>query len=301
MTISWLPFVCEDPPGDAYYACFQALAGGDGGVPEGGPTLGGSDGGAAGISLQPGTDLTPLLPSGPSFTFQMPADAVSAHAPVPGTTPYGIAILFNVACAGHLELVPLDPNDINPQQVPVGCFDASGNQLGPDDWVLGYTRVYAYEADAGEGGGPVTNGNPTVTSVDVNGQTLPVIQEPSTPQVYSSLGFTSSRCDKSSPDPCQQIPLGPIVPSSAWELTQQTDVDGNPLHEELWADFYSSIGTFADDARLVYDATTGLVGDASTTDDKWTPPTDAGDGFVWIVVHDDRGGASWVTIPVHVQ
>ena len=37
------------------------------------------------------------------------------------------------------------------------------------------------------------------------------------------------------------------------------------------------------------------------TDNQFTPPNTAGNGFIWIVVHDSRGGASWVTIPVTVQ
>jgi hypothetical protein len=299
MTLTWLPFVCEDPANDAYYACFQGLYGGDGGAPAAGDA--GARGSAGGL-LQPGVDLTPLLPSGASYGFQMPADVVSAHAPVAGTSPYGIAILFNVACAGHLELLPFDPTNDNPQQVPLGCFDSSHNQLGPDDWVLGFTRVYSYAADGGPEGGPMTNANPIVSSVDVNGQTLAVAADPSSPQLYTTLGFTSARCTADTRDNCAHVPVGPVVPADSWELNpQQTDVNGNPSHEEIWAELYTTLGSFTDDARLLYDATSGSIGDASATDDKWLPPNDAGDGFIWIVVHDNRGGASWVTIPVHVQ
>jgi hypothetical protein len=66
MTLYWLPFVCENPEGDAYFACFEKLAagGGDAGAPDGG-----SGGSGAGAILKPGVDLTPLLPTGPSFSF----------------------------------------------------------------------------------------------------------------------------------------------------------------------------------------------------------------------------------------
>ena len=57
-----------------------------------------------------------------------------------------------------IEIVPLDPNNPNPQQVPIGCFDANHNALGPDDWVFGFTRVYAYN--------DVANANPTISSID---------------------------------------------------------------------------------------------------------------------------------------
>ena len=66
MTIYWLPFVCEDPEDDAYYACFQQIgAGEDGGAPDGGDAGVSASGGIG--ALRPGIDLTPFLPSGPSY------------------------------------------------------------------------------------------------------------------------------------------------------------------------------------------------------------------------------------------
>src|SRR5579884_998305 len=56
MTVYWLPFVCENPANDAYYACFQQLAqrgGGDAGATAGRPP--------ALAGLRPGVDLTPFL------------------------------------------------------------------------------------------------------------------------------------------------------------------------------------------------------------------------------------------------
>jgi hypothetical protein len=299
MEIYWLPFVCEDPTDDAYYACFQQLTSSDGGAPEAG------DGGAgsAGIgALKPGVDLTPFLPTGPSYQFQMPSDVVTKHTTVPGeAAPYGLGILFNVACAGHLELVPLDPHSDNPQQVPVGCFDKSENQLGADDWVLGFTRVYAFAPDAGSDGGPITNANPVVSSIDVAGSPLAVTLAPNTTQVYTTQAFTTSRCTADRRSNCPHVAIGPVVPDSSWEPTLQTDVNGNPEHEQIWADFYATFGQFTGSASLLYDATKGSIGDPSVTDNQFLPPNDPGNGFIWIIVHDDRGGASWVTIPVEVQ
>ena len=301
MSIFWLPFVCEDPPDDAYYACFQQLGKGDAGASEAG------DGGAgsAGIgALRPGVDLTPFLPSGPSYPFQMPADVVTRHPTVPGApAPYGLGILFNVACAGHLELVPPDPTSDNPQQVPLGCFDKSGTQLGPDDWVLGFTRVYAFPPDAGDEGGAITNANPVISSVDIPGGPLSVTLAPNATQIYTTQPFTTSRCTADRRSSCPHIPIGPVVPPSSWEKINPSlpDVNGNDQHEEIWADFYSTFGQFSGDASLLYDATKGSLGDTTVTDNQFLPPNDPGDGFIWIVVHDNRGGASWVTIPVQVQ
>lgn len=291
MTISWLKLPCVDPQDDAYYACFQQFAAEakDAGVS--GATL--DAGGGGGI---PASAFT----TGPSATFPIAPDAVTAHPPQAGAkVPYGLVFLFNVACAGHIGPVPIDPSNQNPQAVPVGCFDAQGNPLGPDDWVLGYTRVYAYDS--------LTNENPVISYVDVNGQKLALTQGDG-PQIYeapacdSGAGCLSmSPCTSSDQSQCQ-VKIGPVVPSTSWEVNpEQTDVKGNPLHEEIWADFYSSIGQVQYSARLLYDPSTGSIGGPDKTDDNFQPPGSPSEGYIWIVVHDNRSGAAWVTIPVSIR
>ncbi len=236
--------------------------------------------------MKPGVDLSPLLPTGPAFTFQMPADAITSHPLVPGaSTPYGLAILFNIACAGHIELVPIDPNNISPQQVPIGCFDSSHNQLGPDDWVFGFTRVYAYS--------DITNANPVISGVDIDGKTFD-------PDSQAPKAMNGTLVVQHCTDNCKEIPIGPIVPPSSQETQAQT-TSGSPRKEEIWADFFSTVGQYKSDARLLYDANSGSIGDLSVTDNKFTAPSDPGSGLLWIVVHDNRGGASWVTIPLRVE
>ncbi|HLK41662.1 MAG TPA: hypothetical protein VKU41_33165 [Polyangiaceae bacterium] len=293
MKLYWLPFVCDNPPDDAYYACFAQLGRGRGDA-GGGGGAGGPDGGAGGLGLlQPGTDLSPLLPSGPSYDVTMPADAVTAHAPTPGTpVPYGLTIVFNIACAGHVELLPIVPGTTNPQALPVGCFDADHNQLGPDDYVFGFTRVYAY-SDAN-----MTNTNPTIDYVDVLGQKMSVWPASGG---YSTPGFRTPHCKEERRENCPKVKVGPVVPSSSWEANPE-DVDkGNVRHEQIWADFFSTFGNFTSSARLLYDVTRGSIGDASTTDNEFQAPADPGSGFIWFVVHDNRGGATWATIPVTVN
>jgi hypothetical protein len=302
MTIYWIPLVCENPADDAYYACFQKFAGGAGGGGDAGPEEG--DGGASGLAalgIKPGVPIAGL-PTGPAYSFQMPADAVTSHAPVPGATvPYGMAILFNIACAGQLELVPIDPSNANPQAVPLGCFDKNNNQLGPDDWVFGYTRIYAYDT--------LTNANPVIDYVDVGGKKLAVTPQADAPWIYTTSPcpncLTVSHCASSNQNDCQ-LPIGPVVPSSSWEVNpEQTDVNGHPLHEEIWADSYTTTGQVQYSARLLYDPTTGLVGDPSDTDNNYQPPGAAAppgaSNYLWIVVHDDRGGAAWVTVPLQID
>lgn len=290
MQVYWIPLVCKDPPNDAYYGCFAQLEGRGGG----GADAGAGAGAGAIAKIGPGVDLTPFLEAahavGPTFRFTMPADAVTAHEQVPGTDAYGIAILFNIACAGHLELLPIDPSNINPQTVPLGCFDKSENRLGPRDFVFGFTRVYSYPPDSG-----ITNANPVIGGIDVDGQSLDILPGPAGPGVVTRL-LTHAACTAGGS--CPKVHLGPVVPASSQEAYT---LDGAPRKEEIWADFFASIGTLTDGARLLYDATSGSIGGPDATDDQWQPPDTPGEGTIWIVVHDNRGGATWATIHVLVQ
>ncbi len=202
----------------------------------------------------------------------MPADVVTQHTPVPGEpSPYGLVILGFQRRAARVTStsLPLDPSSDNPQQVPLGCFDTNNNQLGPDDWVLGFTRIYAYEPDAGADGGPVTNANPIVASIDVAGSPLAVTPVPTATQTYTTPTFTTPHCAGS----CPHVAIGPVVPIESWETTQQIDMNNNPEHEEIFADFYSTIGQFSSDATLLYDATSWIHRDrpASPTFRSHTP------------------------------
>jgi hypothetical protein len=285
MKVWWLPVVCTNPQDDLYYACFSSLAGGaDAGAgagDAGANPLGAPDGGgASGLGmLQPGVELTPFLVEGTSFTFTLRSDIISSHPPVPNQEPYGLAIAFNIACAGHVELLPLDASSANPLQVPVGCFDANHNPLDPSDYVIGFTRVYAYAT--------WTNANPVISQVTFNGDAVP------------DGGIQIPHCTASKRQSCPGYALDTVVPSSSWE-PDPGDIgqDGNPRHEEIWVDYYTTQGALDDDARLLYDAVQGGQTDTAT---KLHAPQVPGPGMVWAIAHDNRGGAAWQAIPVQVQ
>jgi hypothetical protein len=274
--VSWLP-PCINPKDDAYYNCFPQFA-------------------SLAKTVSPGQDLTPALTTGTTFQFTMPADAVAGHPQTPGTPVvggvpafYGLAVLFNLACTGHLELLPSDPSNANPQALPVGCFDQQHNQLGANDFVFGFTTVYAYDESMLS---QLSNTNPVIDSIDFDGTAL----TPASDGTYSAV--TVTHCEGS----CKTLKIGPAVPSSSWELNPEAfDLNGKPLHEQIWADFYVSLGSLSDGARLLYDATSGSLGGLGDTDDTFTPPNQAGTGFLWIVVHDNRAGASWATVPLTIQ
>ncbi len=275
MAIYWLAtptVVCENPAGDAYYGCFGQFAKEASALLQ---TQMQTDGGIPSCTPQ---DLTGCLPQGPRFTFTMPSDAVTSHPVVPGVPiPYGEVILFDVACAGHLALLPPPSAGGSPAQPPIGCFHGDGSPAPSTDYVIGYTRVYAYDT--------LTNGNPVIDHVEVQGQPVDL-----------SAGFATPRCSGGS---CPGVRIGPVIPASSQEDNpEDLDPQGNVRKEEIWTDYYSTFGSFDADARLVYDPTGGALPDPDGT---WHAPDTAGDGTIWIVAHDNRGGASWAMVPVHVQ
>jgi hypothetical protein len=93
---------------------------------------------------------------GLEYSLQLSDKIISDHAPPPDTSPhYGLEYVFFLVCAGTLGPAP------SGQQFPVACYSKSGKQLGAEDFVVGYTAVYAYDT--------ITNANPLVTGFSVDG------------------------------------------------------------------------------------------------------------------------------------
>jgi hypothetical protein len=307
MKVYWLPFVCINPPDDAYYACFSSLepagtsayqAGTDGGA---GATIttaisswdGGADaavtpgvsilGGGGMRSLPTGVDISKFLIAGSRVSVQLPANIVSSHPPVKGAAlPYGLAVVFNIACAGQVEIVSLDAGNGAPLQIPIGCYDAQNNPVSPNDYVIGYSEIYAYTS--------LTNANPVISSFSFRdasvpldggldaGVFVPVCNAAKCPNNYAIVG----------------------VPDASWQRDpQDVGQDGGILGEEIWVDYYSTIGTLSDDAILIFDPINARV--VAPEQESLTQVTSAQNGTLWAVVHDNRGGANWITVPLHAH
>jgi hypothetical protein len=312
MVVYWLPFVCVNPPNDAYYACFSPFEANPGnvaqaglGVDGGGPATitsaisvwdGGAEAGVSGSglgslpssalrSLPTGVDISQYLIKGARAQFQLPSDIVTSHRPAKGTTPYGLAVVFNIACAGHIEILPLDPSNPNPEQIPIGCFNAEHAQLTANDYVLGYTEVFAYDS--------LTNANPIISSFSFRDASVPL-------DAAAEAGVTFPYCPagtKKCPD--NIAVLG--VPDASWERDPQNPggPDGGPLGEQIWVDYYTTMGTLSDDAILVFDPTEGRV--AAPHPENIQGITAKQRGTLWAVLHDNRGGADWITVTLNAN
>lgn len=280
MKIYWM-VVCMNPRDDLYYLCFlpPGQEGDDGAqlLPPfasdaGAPAL--AAGGASPLEQIPkGVDLGRLLPQGPTFGFRMPEDAIK---PRLGTPPYGLAIVFNVACAGQVRLA--ERSGDNPQQIPIQCTDEEGAPLGPNDFVIGINRVYSYADRANE--------NPVVERVTLDGVDVDLRQ-----------GITVDRCVATRRADCKPVKIDVKVPDGSWE---ENPGEGHAAgqREQIWATYYSDVGDLRDEARLLFDSTKGRVTDS---DVEFRPPYEPTSGTLWVVVHDNRAGAAFVTVPLHVH
>lgn len=292
LVVGWLPLVCVNPAADLYFACFSpdtrvfgangalpAEADPDAGAPDASPAPAGPGLPAGGIDLGSlaGADITDFLVKGERFSFTMPDDVIVPHAR--SGSDYGLTFLFNIACAGRVRIAALDPA-AGQQQMPLECVDEDGNKLGADDYIVGFTRVYAYRDRR--------NANPSISQILYKGAPVDL-----------AVGVTVPLCTKDRRIDCDTVEFDVDSPASSQEeKTGETLLDGKVPREVVYAQYYSTLGIFNQDARLLYDSSAGLVPDRAV---DFIPPATAGLGTVYVVVKDDRGGTTWVDFPVRAE
>lgn len=277
----FLPFVCLNPPADQYFGCFLpgVLASPDGGVSsrDGGAGAGGQGASGALLADVPdGTDLTPVLVQGTRFSYKVPDSAVIARRESPDE-PYGLTIVFTVACAGRV--VFKRPDIATRQQVPLACVDEDGKSLPPSEYVIGIHRLYVYDKK--------TNENPVLEGLTLDGK-----------PIDPAAGITIDRCTLSKRTDCPELKVDAIVPESSWQLQEGVKAaDGSEAREQIWVDYYLTHGEI-EGARLIYDIAKGRVPESGA---KLTAPVAPGLGTLFAILHDNRGGVAWKYVPVVVK
>lgn len=285
----WLPIACINPIADAYFGCFAGLAGSERGariqlVDRNGATVttgdsGGANGGGGLLPsfLQPGTDVTRFLYEGPKFAFTVPTDIVSTHMTMPGAPqPYGLAIAFNITCPGQVRIAERGEG-ASKQQSPLICTDSEGQPLGPEDYVIGFTRVYAYDT--------LTNTNPVIEGITFNGEPVDLVK-----------GISVEHCVPDDKDECKKHKIDVLVPPTSQE--ERPGESSEARREQVFATFYGTDGEFDGEGRTLYDVRLGKVNESAM---DWKAPKAPGSLRMWVVVRDNRAGASWVEIPVTVN
>jgi len=261
MRVFWIPTACADPPGGAPYECYRAFAN----------------------TFSRGEDLTSRLKEGQEFSLEVPEDALGQPGPPeppgPGSAPlYKTMVLFTIACAGHVEYV--GARGQGPQAVPFSCFDADHKELGPENFLFAFSRIFVFPV-------ALPNTNPFIDHLTFDGAL-----------VDPSEGITMDHCTASELEQCPAKPLDISVP----EASQEPDpsyitVDGKPGKERVTVDYYLTGGQI-DPTRLLYDPESGKV--SNTIADLRASLT-KGEEMLFAVARDNRGGIAWLEIPLHVR
>lgn len=253
--VFWLPEPCVNPPDDAYYRCFAGLR----------------------AEFRPDADVEAALSAGTRFSFRMPEDVIVPH--LRSDTPYGLAVLFTIACAGEVRYQP-PRSGASPDAVPFACFDDAGQPLGNDAFVFAYSLVYSF-SDRG-------NHNPELSQLTFGG----VAVDP-------AAGITVPHCTKSKESDCSATKLDVVVPDSSQEPDPSNrDAAGAILKEQLTVQYFATAGAIQNDVTVVFDPRRGRL---ANTGDEFRAPRAAGEYRLWAVLRDDRGGTNSLEVPLHVQ
>jgi hypothetical protein len=296
---------CFNPPGDLFFSCF---------TPE--------------LKFLPLPAVTCPDPSGQpcnnEISLEIPPDVANRPpSSDPTQLPYGLAYVFYAICAGELKVVPPQ----NERDFPYGCFDPNGTRLGSDDFVAGYSAVYVYD-DPIVNGQPleVTNNNPPITGFSFNDAevdpTFRCVNEECLDLKSSCDGNGMCRnleqewrdaqcgqipcvapCEDDGDETCPPKKIKPVLgPNFAEEDVVSNATRGRSITEQMWINYYAEAGGVKSEVRLLNDAFEGVNDDFGT--EYYAPkdkPENNGVTVIWAVVHDNRGGMSWVGIPIRIE
>jgi hypothetical protein len=115
---------------------------------------------------------------------------------------------------------------------------------------------------------------------------------------------TNPRCVEACPDDgdskCPEISVAPLL--DPMQNAESDDVSRiyyrRDIGEQSWINYYVDRGSLKSAARLLNDATSGWNPDFGT---KFYAPKDPGPVNLWAVVHDNRGGQSWIAVRLRVR
>jgi hypothetical protein len=114
------------------------------------------------------------------------------------------------------------------------------------------------------------------------------------PRACSEHGVCVPLVKACSGDGCPAFRVEPEV-----ELSSEAFTGGNEI---VWASYYTTLGSFGSETRLVVDRVNGPARDISS---GWKPPAPNGDAQrtsrLWVTVNDQRGGATWAFFDVVVD
>lgn len=281
---TFFAFWCVNPPGDAFSQC---------------------------LSEPPNEEVgAQFVNNSSSFSLELPEDSLRDSLVDPSLPRQGTAFVYYGVCAGRLAGDLVQDGKLN-EDVLTGaasgaaliprCLDEDGNEVGSDDFILGYSTILIYE--------DLRNENPIITGFEVDGMAVAadcVDEECDAPFTVPDL----EGCEEGVPciDACEddgQLGLCPEVKIAVRVDRQSAEGDtyaelayGAQLEESLWVSYFVDRGSVSAPIRLVNDATEGWQSDYGSA---ILAPKDAGPLRIWAAVRDNRGGVAWTRLPAYVR
>lgn len=218
-------------------------------------------GGSSPILAQ-GTDMS-------SFSYTIPTDALTS---LPTAAKPGALVgVISVACPGELDL------ETEANGLPFTCRERGTRRaMGLDEYVVGLKRIMVRDTDR--------NQNPVIERVTFDGQDWP---ETEIKQV------TPCDSDKNDYQPCAANTKHKLAARPGAESVESGISEfGVGFSEQVIIDYYATEGIFEHEIKIAADPETGWAARKSAA---------GKDLSLWLVVHDDRGGATWTERRIHVQ
>lgn len=267
MHFYWFPTPCVNPPGGQYFNCFPYLEAEF-------PTL--------------GVDVSSQLLEDTKHSITIPANALDGVVQTPGTSgePKVTSWNFMMICAGRVQR-KIRTDNYQENQSPFGCFDDAGNELPITEGTFGFTRVTVTSTER--------NNNPhLLTDKPILFRGIPVdpavgIRVPKCRKDPVEI-FTRGNCDTFGMDIQYSDDDAEIDPANL-------DANGKPGRETIYTDWYVTLGRFPEPRRIDRDP---FKGRPPVPNNLYEPPRAPGRGIMWIVLHDNRGGTDWTSIPVEI-
>jgi hypothetical protein len=324
VNIAWLD-ACVNPPGDAYSGCFEQIG-------QRGACI-------EAAQASPDDELRPEdcgpfhVGFGPKFSITIPRDGDPGVMPPvlhpsqdPFVPPYGVSYVFFALCAGTPGI---EAGGITCRDTTDTSSDPRGRKLDSENFVLGYSAVYSFARkiqdpaqsapsliDRDE---PYLNHNPFATGFlvgpadvtdvscvgdaclgscgDAGCENLPLPAQVDC-DTHRTLCIAPCAEDGDIAE-CPPTNLRPIIDKA---LVVEPDEVTNGAYkrgflEQQWIDYYSTKGAFRSPTKLLNDATRGFNPDHGT---QFYAPKESGPVQIWAVIHDNRGGMSWVGTTLHI-
>jgi hypothetical protein len=218
------------------------------------------------------TGSSPILAQGPglsNFSYTVPTDALDALPEA--ARPSALVRVLSIACPGDLSL------EQSSNGLPFACKETGTGRVFPlEEYVVGLKRIQVRSNDR--------NQNPQIEQVLFDGQQWPE------GEVKNVIPCDTDKNDYST---CAQSTKHAITarPTAASVESGQSEF-GVDFTEQVIIEYYATEGVFEYEIKIAEDPQTGWAARKAASGKDLT---------LWMVVHDDRGGATWAERHVHVQ